>query len=133
MYQAFAYMRGSATSIGDQQAALAEFFERDGRTPGDGRYFADEGVGGRTTATNRDAFRQMMHRLRRGDTVYVTDVTRISRDAAEFFRVAALLAEMGVHLHVESKAATFDLDEVTLNFVVSALGNFGLKPQHECD
>lgn len=60
--------------------------------------FADHGVSGRTEWANRDGLARAIKTLRPGDTLVVTALDRLGRNAHDVMGLASHLREQGVHL-----------------------------------
>lgn len=88
-----AYFRVSTgdQSIDAQRHALGEGFDRE---------FADEGVSGATMATDRPGFGSLLQYVREGDTLFVTALDRLGRDALDVQSTVRLLLNRGVTLDV---------------------------------
>jgi DNA invertase Pin-like site-specific DNA recombinase len=46
-------------------------------------WFADEGVSGKVSASQRPAFKQMLGKIRKGETLVVAKLDRLGRDAID--------------------------------------------------
>lgn len=88
-----AYYRVSTgdQSIDAQRHALGEGFDRE---------FADEGVSGSTMAADRPGFGSLLTYVREGDTLFVTALDRLGRDALDVQSTVRKLLDRGVTLDV---------------------------------
>lgn len=88
-----AYYRVSTgdQSIDAQRHALGEGFDRE---------FADEGISGSTMAADRPGFGSLLTYVREGDTLFVTALDRLGRDALDVQSMVRKLLDRGVTLDV---------------------------------
>jgi putative DNA-invertase from lambdoid prophage Rac len=88
-----AYYRVSTgdQSIDAQRHALGDGFDRE---------FSDEGVSGATMAADRTGFGALLSYVREGDTLFVTALDRLGRDALDVQATVRLLLNRGVTLDV---------------------------------
>lgn len=88
-----AYYRVSTDgqSIESQRKALGGSFDKE---------FADEGVSGATRAADRPGFASLLSYVREGDTVCVTAIDRLGRDALDVQSVVRDLIKKGVTIDV---------------------------------
>lgn len=63
-------------------------------------WFADEGVSGKVAASQRPAFRKMLEQIRKGETLIVSKLDRLGRDAIDVLQTVRLLGERGVKVIV---------------------------------
>jgi putative DNA-invertase from lambdoid prophage Rac len=63
-------------------------------------WFADEGISGKTAASQRPAFKQLKSQIRRGETIIVNKLDRLGRDAIDVLQTVKQLGEMGVKVVV---------------------------------
>lgn len=63
-------------------------------------WYEDHGVSGKTHASQRPQFAVMIDRIRRGETLVVTKLDRLGRDAEDVLRTVRQLAESGVEVIV---------------------------------
>lgn len=63
-------------------------------------WFADEGVSGKVAANQRPAFNRMLSQVRKGETVVVSKLDRIGRDAIDVLQSVRLFAERGIKVIV---------------------------------
>jgi hypothetical protein len=59
-------------------------------------WFADEGISGKTHATQRPQFVAMLDRIRVGETLVVSKLDRLGRDAEDVLRTVRTLAEQKI-------------------------------------
>jgi putative DNA-invertase from lambdoid prophage Rac len=88
-----AYYRVSTgdQSIESQRHVLGGSFDRE---------FSDEGISGGTIAASRPGFAKLLEQVRRGDTVFVSAIDRLGRDALDVQTTVRRLLEAGVLLDV---------------------------------
>jgi putative DNA-invertase from lambdoid prophage Rac len=88
-----AYYRVSTNdqAIDSQRSALGGSFDKE---------FADEGVSGAIMAEDRPGFASLLSYVREGDTIAVTALDRIGRDALNVQSVVRKLIEKGVTIEV---------------------------------
>lgn len=89
-----AYYRVSTEgqSIESQRKALGGSFDKE---------FADEGVSGATRAINRPGFASLLSYVREGDTLCVTAIDRLGRDALDVQSVVRELIAKGITVDVQ--------------------------------
>lgn len=63
-------------------------------------YVAEEGVSGSVKALERPAFKRMMDQATTGDTVIVTAIDRLGRNAIDILSVVEMFKELGIRLRV---------------------------------
>ena len=63
-------------------------------------WFADEGVSGASNALERPAFKKMLSKLTKEDSVIVVDMSRLGRNAASVLLTIEHLVKMDVHLRI---------------------------------
>jgi len=63
-------------------------------------WFADEGISGKTHATQRPQFVAMLGKIRDGETLVVTKLDRLGRDAEDVLRTVRMLAEHKIEVVV---------------------------------
>ena len=63
-------------------------------------WFADEGISGKTCAIQRPAFKQLKSQIREGETLVVSKLDRLGRDAIDVLQTVKDLAKMGVKVVV---------------------------------
>ncbi|WP_422357128.1 recombinase family protein [Qipengyuania flava] len=89
-----AYFRVSteSQSVESQRKALGGSFDKE---------FIDEGVSGATRAVDRPGFASLLSYVREGDTVCVTAIDRLGRDALDVQGVVRDLIDKGVTIDVQ--------------------------------
>lgn len=85
-----------------QQTAYNQLIElrNAGYTINDEYWFVDEGVSGKTPAMNRPQFNRMVTLMRRGETLVVSKLDRLGRDAIDVLSTLRLLDECGIRVAV---------------------------------
>ena len=73
-------------------------------------WHADEGVSGAVLAAERPQFRDMLGKIRSGESVVVTKIDRLGRDAVDIQQTVKQLKALGVRVFVTQLGAT-DPDE----------------------
>ena len=63
-------------------------------------WFADEGISGKTHATQRPSFVAMLNKIRPGEALVVTKLDRLGRDAEDVLRTVRTLAEQKIEVVV---------------------------------
>ncbi len=63
-------------------------------------WFADEGVSGKVPASQRPAFNAMLSQIRRGETLVVSKLDRLGRDAIDVLQTVRLLADRNIKVVV---------------------------------
>ncbi len=63
-------------------------------------WYEDHGVSGKTHTSQRPQFSVMVDRMRKGETLVVTKLDRLGRDAEDVLRTVRCLAELGVEVIV---------------------------------
>lgn len=63
-------------------------------------WFADEGVSGKVAASQRPAFKAMLGQIRKGETLVVSKLDRLGRDAIDVLQSVRQLAECGIRVVV---------------------------------
>jgi putative DNA-invertase from lambdoid prophage Rac len=69
-------------------------------------WFQDEGVSGKCPAAQRPAFQDLLSKIRRGETLVVSKMDRLGRDAIDVLQTVRLLQERGVHVIVHQLGHT---------------------------
>lgn len=62
--------------------------------------FADQGVSGKVAAMDRPQFKEMIVRIRKGETLVVTKLDRLGRDSVDVVSTVRLLTSLGVRVIV---------------------------------
>lgn len=63
-------------------------------------WFADDGVSGKVAANQRLAFKQMLTKIRNGETLVVSKLDRLGRDAIDVLQTVKKLGERGIKVIV---------------------------------
>ena len=63
-------------------------------------WFADDGVSGKVAANQRLAFKQMLTQIRNGETLVVSKLDRLGRDAIDVLQTVKQLGERGIKVIV---------------------------------
>lgn len=63
-------------------------------------WFADEGVSGKVPASQRPAFKRLIGHMRKGETLVVSKLDRLGRDAIDVLQTVRLLAEREIKVVV---------------------------------
>ena len=74
--------------------------ERAGYAIQDGFWFADTGVSGATKAAERPQFKMLLDRIRPGETLVVSKLDRLGRDALDVGQTVKMLAERQIEVVV---------------------------------
>ncbi len=94
----FGYSRVSThqQSVENQRLEL----EKAGYVIDDDFWFADEGVSGKIIANQRPAFIRMLGQIRKGETLVVSKLDRLGRDAVDVLQTVRKLGERGIKVVV---------------------------------
>ncbi len=88
-------------STGQQTAQNQRIeLEKAGYQIGDEFWFADEGISGKVAASQRPAFSRMINQIRKGETLVVSKLDRLGRDAIDVLQTVRQLGEKGVKVVV---------------------------------
>ncbi len=63
-------------------------------------WFADEGVSGKVSASQRPAFLKLLGQIRKGETIVVSKLDRLGRDAIDVLQTVRMFGEKGVKVVV---------------------------------
>lgn len=63
-------------------------------------WFADEGISGKVAAGQRPAFKRMLGQVRKGETLVVSKLDRLGRDAIDVLQTVRQLGERGIKVIV---------------------------------
>ena len=98
MSATFAYGRVSTTqqTTDNQRLELAQA----GFTIDDEYWFSDEGISGKTCAMQRPEFGRLLTKIRKGETLVVSKLDRLGRDAIDVIQTIRLLGERKVKVIV---------------------------------
>ena len=69
-------------------------------------WFQDEGISGKCPAAMRPAFQELLGKIRKGETLVVSKMDRLGRDAIDVLQTIRLLQERGVHVIVHQLGHT---------------------------
>lgn len=69
-------------------------------------WFADEGVSGKVCAEQRPAFKRLLGQIRKGETLVVSKLDRLGRDAIDVLQTVRHLGERGIRVIVLQLGAT---------------------------
>lgn len=69
-------------------------------------WFADDGVSGKVTALQRPAFVRLVGQIRKGETLVVSKLDRLGRDAIDVLQTIRMLGERGVKVVVHQLGTT---------------------------
>jgi len=69
-------------------------------------WFADEGVSGKVAASQRPAFKQLLSKIRKDETLVVSKLDRLGRDAIDVLQTVRQLREMKVKVIVHQLGPT---------------------------
>ena len=86
-------------------------------------WFADEGVSGAVLAAQRPQFREMLGKIRKGESVVVTKIDRLGRDAVDIQETVKQLRALGVRVFVTQLGAT-DLTNSAGKMLLAMLAAF---------
>ena len=86
-------------------------------------WFADEGVSGATAARERPKFKEMLGKIRSGESLIVSKIDRLGRDALDIQKTVKELKEMGVRVHVVQLGGT-DLTSSAGKMLLAMLAAF---------
>lgn len=83
-------------------------------------WFADEGISGKTAAAQRPAFKRMLGQVRKGETLVVSKLDRLGRDAIDVLQTVRQLGERGIKV-VVLQLGTTDLTSAAGKLLLSML------------
>lgn len=86
-------------------------------------WFADDGVSGATPARDRPRFKEMLGKLRSGESLVVSKIDRLGRDALDIQKTVRDLKEMKVRVHVVQLGGT-DLTSPAGKMLLAMLAAF---------
>lgn len=69
-------------------------------------WYADEGVSGKVAACQRPAFKRMLDQIRKGETLVVSKLDRLGRDAIDVLQTVRQLGERGIKVVVHQLGTT---------------------------
>lgn len=83
-------------------------------------WFADEGISGKVAASQRPAFKRMLGQVRKGETIVVSKLDRLGRDAIDVLQTVRQLGERGIKV-VVLQLGTTDLTSAAGKLLLSML------------
>lgn len=83
-------------------------------------WYADEGVSGKVAASQRPAFKRMLGQIRKGESLVVSKLDRLGRDAIDVLQTVRLLGERGIKVIV-LQLGTTDLTSAAGKLLLSML------------
>lgn len=83
-------------------------------------WFADEGISGKVAASQRPAFKSMLSLIRKGETLVVSKLDRLGRDAIDVLQTVRQLGERGIKV-VVLQLGTTDLTAPAGKLLLSML------------
>ena len=86
-------------------------------------WFADDGVSGATPAKDRPKFRELLGKIRSGESLIVSKIDRLGRDALDIQKTVKTLRDMGVRVHVVQLGGT-DLTSSAGKMLLAMLAAF---------
>jgi len=86
-------------------------------------WFAGEGVSGATTARDRPKFKEMLGQIRKDESLIVSKIDRLGRDALDIQRTVKDLRSLGVRVHVVQLGGT-DLTSSAGKMLLAMLAAF---------
>jgi len=87
-------------------------------------WFADEGVSGKVAASQRPAFKRLLGQIRKNETLVVSKLDRLGRDAIDVLQTVRNLGERGVKVIV-LQLGTTDLTSAAGKLLLSMLAAVG--------
>ena len=69
-------------------------------------WFEDAGVSGKTSASQRPAFKQLLEKIRDGETLVVSKIDRLGRDAVDVLQTVEMLAKRQIKVVVHQLGQT---------------------------
>jgi putative DNA-invertase from lambdoid prophage Rac len=98
MSEIFGYARVSTT--GQQTDNQRLELEKAGYPIKPEFWFADEGVSGKVCANQRPAFKELLSKIRKGETLVVSKIDRLGRDSIDVLQTVKALGEAGIKVIV---------------------------------
>lgn len=83
-------------------------------------WFADEGISGKVAASERPAFKRLLGQTRKGETLVVSKLDRLGRDAIDVLQTVRQLGERGIKV-VVIQLGTTDLTSAAGKLLLSML------------
>lgn len=84
-------------------------------------WYADEGVSGKVAASQRPAFKRLLEQIRKGETLVVSKLDRLGRDAIDVLQTVRQLGEHGVKVIVLQLGKDIDLTSSAGKLLLSML------------
>ena len=109
MYKVYGYCRvalASKEEIEEQMRVIADYCEGNNLKV-DG-FFCDDGVSGLDIGPE---FKRLLEELKSGDTIVITNLTRLSRSTAKLLMLMSQLKDMGVEVLCADKSE-FDVSSI---------------------
>ena len=69
-------------------------------------WFSDNGISGKTCASQRPEFSKLLEKIRDGETLVVSKLDRLGRDAVDVLQTVRLLSERGIRVIVHQLGQT---------------------------
>lgn len=69
-------------------------------------WYADEGISGKVAANQRPAFKRLLGQIRKGETLVVSKLDRLGRDAIDVLQTVRLLGDRGIKVIVHQLGTT---------------------------
>ena len=88
-------------------------------------WFSDQGVSGKTCATQRPEFSKLLTRIRSGETLVVSKLDRLGRDAVDVMQTIRLLGDRNVKVVVLQLGST-DLTSAAGKLLLTMLDDPGI-------
>jgi len=83
-------------------------------------WYADNGISGKVAASQRPAWREMLTKIRPGETIVVSKLDRLGRDAIDVLQTVRGLGELGIKV-VVLQLGTTDLTSAAGKLLLSML------------
>lgn len=84
-------------------------------------WYADEGVSGKVAASQRPAFKRLLEQIRKGETLVVSKLDRLGRDAIDVLQTVRQLGKHGVKVIVLQLGKDIDLTSSAGKLLLSML------------
>jgi putative DNA-invertase from lambdoid prophage Rac len=120
MTRLFAYARVSTTDQNNENQA--QLISSAGYSVEPHRFF-EEKISGSVSASERPVFQRLLNKIERGDTVIVTKLDRLGRDAIDIQNTIARFASLEVRLIV-LQLGNLDITSSAGHLIVSILSSF---------
>jgi putative DNA-invertase from lambdoid prophage Rac len=86
----------------------------------DDYWYADEGISGKTSASQRPEFGRLLAQIRRGETLVVSKLDRLGRDAVDVMQTIRIMAERSIKV-VVLQLGTTDLTSAAGKLLLTML------------